>query len=613
MNQSTDAGPVVLVEPADAAGAVVRTEKCPWCGDRHLYGNPEGGDPGSRVNHCPDPRAPRVVPFTSMLPPSGCWERAVQHPLRPACPPMAERRYTGPNTFHVDMAARGGVAMAPRSRTRVAALAFGRGRLPSGLCLLVVIAAVAAGSSSSLAQTAEPAPGTGAVYVVTISGTIDLGLAPYLDRVLDEAAEDGAAAVLLEIDTPGGRLDAVLEMRDSLLDSTVPTIAFVDRTAFSAGALIAIATERIYMTPAAVLGAATPVDGGTGETASPKVVSAVRKTFKATAEARGLDPIVAEAMVDPDVSIDGLVARGELLTLTTNEALANGYAQGKAADRAALLTASGLTNRPIVETSPGLAERVVRFTTSPIVASLLLILALLLIVGDFFVEGFGIVGVVGLGLLALFFWGHYLVGLAGWEDIALVVVGLVLLGAEVFVVPGFGVAGVLGLAALLGGLFLAMLGREITTPAGIERAGLTVAAALVAVVVGLVAGLSFLPRNRRLTALVLQANLGGADATISPAGGGSPRPWLRWFGGGEPLQRETVPRRGLPLAGVKTADRSLTGATGRALSDLHPGGIADIDGNQVDVVTGGDYIAAGEPIEVVRDERYRRVVRRIDR
>lgn len=478
---------------------------------------------------------------------------------------------------------------------------------------VVVLALLGMALVPALGRAAQSADGPGAVYVVPITGTIDLGLAPYLERVLDEAAANEAAAVLLEIDTPGGRLDAVLEMRDALLDSTVPTIAFVDRTAFSAGALIAIASERIYMTPAAVLGAATPVEGGTGETASAKVVSAVRKTFKSTAEARGLDPIVAEAMVDEDISIDGLVARGELLTLTTNEALAAGYARAEVANRTALLGAAGLSDRRVVETSPGLAEQVVRFTTSPIVSALLLIVALLLIIGDFFVEGFGIVGAVGLGLLALFFWGHYLVGLAGWEDIALVVLGLVLIGAEVFVVPGFGVPGVLGLAALLGGLFLAMLGREITTPAGIERAGFTIAAVLVAVVIGVVAALSFLPRNRRMGALVLQANVGGAGAATATVGGGAPRGWLRWFGGAAPLHREAAPPRGLPAAGVKTADRSLTGLTGLALSDLHPGGIAEIGGSQVDVVTGGEYVPAGEPIEVVRDERYRRVVRRIDR
>jgi len=376
------------------------------------------------------------------------------------------------------------------------------------------------------AATAQEPERAGAVFVVSIDGTIDLGLAPFLTRVLDEAAASEAAAVILDIDTPGGRLDAVLQMRDALLASPVRTIAYINRTAFSAGALIAIAAEEISMTPGAVMGAATPVDSATGETASAKIVSAVRKTFKTTAEARGRDPLVAEAMVDSDVAIDGLVARGELLTLTTSEATRWGYADGVAADLTALLAASGLSGAPLVERSPSLAEQTVRFITDPIVASLLIILALLLIVVDFFVEGFGVAGLGGLGLLALFFWGHVLAGLAGWEDVALVLLGLVLIAIEIVVIPGFGVPGVLGLAALIGGLFLAMLGREIRTPDGIERAALTVAASIVVTLAGVVAALALLPRSPRVSGLVLQT----AAASGAPRHQPSPPRWLRWFG-----------------------------------------------------------------------------------
>jgi membrane-bound serine protease (ClpP class) len=452
---------------------------------------------------------------------------------------------------------------------------------------------------------------SGPVYVVTITGEIDLGLAPYLKRVLDEAAENDAAAVILEVDTPGGRLDAVLQMRDALLGSEVRTIAFVNRTAFSAGALIAIASHEIYMAPGAVIGAATPVEGGSGDTASEKVVSAVRKTFKATAEERGRDPRVAEAMVDPSVAVDGLVASGQLLTLTTSEALAWGYAEGEVADRIALLAATGLSDREVVDTSPSPAERVVRFITNPVVASLLIAAAVLLIIGDLFVEGFGIAGVVGLGLLATFFWGHFLAGLAGWEDVALVALGVVLIAVELLVVPGFGVPGILGIIALFGGLFLAMLGRDIARPAGIERAGFTVLAAFIVAAVGLVTVLSFLPRSRRLGGLVLQEQVAGASDAVAAPRAEKPRGWLRLFGGGESL---VLPAEGRELASTTVAPaagRSLAGATGVALSDLRPGGIAEIGGQRVDVVTAGDYIAAGDRVEVVSDERYRRVVRRI--
>ncbi len=481
------------------------------------------------------------------------------------------------------------------------------GSLLAARFLVVLVALLTGAAATPGGATPSSQTTSGPVYVVPITGTIDLGLAPYLRRVLDEAEAEGASAVLLEIDTPGGRLDAVLQMRDALLDADLPTIAWVDRTAFSAGALIAIAADRIAISPGSVIGAATPVIGGSGETADAKTVSAVRATFRTTAELRGRDPLVAEAMVDPELAIDGLVARGELLTLTTEEAVAVGYADDVAASRAEVLAANGLAGAPVVATSLSPAERLARFVTDPVVASLLIILAIILIIADFFVEGFGIAGAAGFALLATFFWGHLLAGLAGWEDVALVVVGLLLIAVEVLIVPGFGVPGILGIFALLGGLFLAMLGRDIRTPDGIERAGLTVAASLLAIVLGLAAVLTWLPRSRRLGGLVLApAAAGGAPPTRRSGG------WLRWFGDPAPLTSPQPAPRTEP-APSPASEPSLVGATGTALSDLHPSGLAEIGGHRVDVVTEGDYIGAGDPLEVTGDDQYRRVVRRRER
>jgi membrane-bound serine protease (ClpP class) len=471
--------------------------------------------------------------------------------------------------------------------------------------VLALVAIFALVSHAAWAQTTSA--DSGAVYVVPITGTIDLGLAPYLSRVLAEAEANGAAAVLVQIDTPGGRLDAVLHMRDALLGSGVPTIAFIDRTAFSAGALIAIASDEIYMAPGAVMGAATPVDGATGETATEKIVSAVRTTFKATAEARGRDPLVAEAMVDPDVSIEGLVTRGQLLTLTAAEATTWGYNDGVAANRAEVLAAAGLGEAPVIETEPSLAERVVRVITDPVVSSLLIIAGVLILIADLFVEGFGIGGLAGLGLLGLFFWGHFLAGLTGWEDLALVVLGLLLIAVEIIIVPGFGVPGMLGLAALLGGLFLAMLGRDIQTPEGIEQAGLTILASFIGIVLGLIAIVAVLSRGRRLGRLVLQSTVGGVEVASAPATAG----WLGWFGASTNLPPGSH-QRALGGTPAEPTGPLVSGrATGAALTDLRPSGIASIDGERVDVVTEGEHISEGEPIEVVRDEGYRHVVRRV--
>jgi membrane-bound serine protease (ClpP class) len=349
----------------------------------------------------------------------------------------------------------------------------------------------------------------------------------------------------------------------------------------------------------------------------------VRSTFRSTAEARGRDPQIAEAMVDPAVAIDGLDTRSQLLTLTTDDALAWGYADGVAATRADLLDTAGLAGAPVVETSPSLAEDVVRVVTDPIVASLLLIVGLVLIVGDFFVEGVGIPAAIGAVLIAAFFWGHLLAGLAGWEDIALVVLGLALIAVELFVVPGFGVPGIVGVIALLGGIFLAMLGREIQTPEQTQRAGYTVLAVLLALVAGFAAVIIFLPRGSRLSGLVLQSQTTEAPATaIQPVR--RPGGWLRWFGSDAALRSDrsvTVTERTAthpapahlpgPAAVPVLGPPSLAGRDGVAITDLRPSGIAEIDGKRIDVVTDGGYVTAGESITVVRDEGYRRVVRRV--
>ena len=143
------------------------------------------------------------------------------------------------------------------------------------------------------------------VYVATVSGTIDHGMTPYVKRALREAAKADAEAIILDINTPGGRLDAALEIKDAVLGAEVSVIAYVNREVFSAGALIAIAANTIYIAPGGVIGAATPVDA-TGEKASEKVVSAVRTDFKSVAELRGRDASIAEAMVDEEVAIEGL-------------------------------------------------------------------------------------------------------------------------------------------------------------------------------------------------------------------------------------------------------------------------------------------------------------------
>src|SRR5688500_12988134 len=185
--------------------------------------------------------------------------------------------------------------------------------------LLAVTVAALVGASGASAQSS----GT-VVYRVPVTGVIELGLAPFIERSLAEAIEAGARAVILDVDTPGGRVDAAERIADAVRDTDMPVYAFVNRRAFSAGALISLAADQIYMLPGSVIGAATPVDG-TGTKASEKIVSAMRSEMRALAEQRGLDPRVAEAMVDENIQVPGLTEAGQLLTLTTEEAVSVSY------------------------------------------------------------------------------------------------------------------------------------------------------------------------------------------------------------------------------------------------------------------------------------------------
>lgn len=417
------------------------------------------------------------------------------------------------------------------------------------------------------------------VYVAPIEGVIDLGLAPYVQRVLDEAATAGAAAVVLEVNTFGGRVDAAVQIRDALLNTRMRTVAFVNKRAISAGALISLAAQTVVMGGGGTIGAATPVQmGQPGSAALPveeKTVSYMRKEFRATAESRKRPPLVAEAMVDADVAIPGLVDKGKLLTLTTDEALQHKIADFRADTLAEALQQVGLGGAEIRRMTPNWAEQVVRFLTHPIVSSLLVSIAMLGILLELRTPGFGIPGALGVTSLGLLLWGHWLVQLAGWEEMLLTLAGVVLLVLEVFVIPGFGIAGALGILAILAGLVLGMIGSGNTAQLVMLVAGRVVFALLFAMAASmlLLRFMTRLPVGRRL---ILET---GLDAVKG-------------------------------YASTPEADLRLLGKRGRASSPLHPAGIAVIEGQRVDVVSDGDLIDPGEPIEVIRVDGNRVVVKR---
>ena len=420
-----------------------------------------------------------------------------------------------------------------------------------------------------------PAQNRHTVYRVPVTGVIELGLAPYIERSVSEAAAAGASAIVLDIDTPGGRVDAAERIADALSDSEVPVYSLVNRRAFSAGALIALSTSRIYMRPGSVIGAATPVDGS-GKKAPEKIVSAMRSEMRALAEAQGLDPTVAAAMVDEDVEIEGVVESGKLLTLTTSEAVALDYAV-EIEDLDALLAALGYSGADVVTSKVNWAEQLVRFFSNPIVAPFLLSLGFLGLLAEIKTPSFGMAGLAGVISLSLYFGSHLIVGLAGLEDMLIFGAGVVLLGVEALVIPGFGLFGVAGIAAVAAGLFMSMLG-SLPTASEYTSAGMILTTTVLLVLVSAWALIRTLPKTSRL-----------AKSGIF-------------------LLQRTDRAIGYESAEVRD---DLMDTVGTAITDLRPSGTALFGDERIDVVSESEWITEGTQVRVISAEGYRHIVRAV--
>ena len=413
------------------------------------------------------------------------------------------------------------------------------------------------------------------VFRVPVTGVVEMGLAPFIERAIREAEDAGVNVIVLDIDTPGGRVDSAERIADAISDSRVPVYAFVNRRAFSAGALISLATRGIYMRPGSVIGAATPVDGS-GTKASEKIVSAMRSEMRALAEAQGLDPAIAEAMVDESLAIPDVVDAGQLLTLTTEEAVRIGYA-AQTENFATLLDDLGVAGAEVTDLGVNWAERFVRFFSHPVVSPFLLTLGFLGLVIEVKTPTFGLAGLAGVLSLSLFFGSHLILGLAGWEDLLLVGAGVLFVAAEVLLIPGFGLFGVLGIAGIAGGIYMSLLG-SLPTAQDFSRAGSVLTTTLVLLLVMGWVLLRHLPKSKRLFRSGIFLGM-RTDRAI----------------GYESSERRT----------------DLLGTEGVTATDLRPSGVGIFRDERIDIVSESEWIEEGTPVRVVSAEGYRQVVRPI--
>lgn len=407
----------------------------------------------------------------------------------------------------------------------------------------------------------------GLVYIIPVEKEVERGLEAFLNRTTEEAIEEGADHIIFEIDTPGGRVDSAGQIAKLLQSIHIPTSAYVINEALSAGSYIALNSDNIYMRSNSTMGASGVITAD-GNAADDKAQSAWIAAMKSAAESKGRDPLYAMAMADPSIDLPEYNApEGKFLTLTPQDALEVGYAEGIIENREALLAELDLSEATIVEVETSFAEEIARFVTNPIVIPILLSIASIGLIVELYTPGFGIAGSMGLIALFLFFYGHIIAGLAGLEAVILLVIGIVLLILELFV-PG-GILGIIGAAAVIVSLFIA--GYDLT-----HMAVSVLIAFIIAIVTFMILYRSVDNERGLFKKLILHDSISTEEGYVS-----------------------------------SETRIDLLGKKGLTLTPLRPSGAILLDGERVDVVSEGGFINKDVEVEVIDVEGVRIVVREI--
>jgi membrane-bound serine protease (ClpP class) len=393
-------------------------------------------------------------------------------------------------------------------------------------------------------------------------------------RAFQDADTLGADVILIHMNTYGGQVDIADSIRTRILQSRIPVMVFIDNNAASAGALISIATDRIYMRPGANIGAATVVDQ-TGEVVPDKFQSYMRSMMRSTAEAKGRDQDIAQAMVDPSIEIEGVIEAGKVLTFTASEAMRWGFAEGMAETVTEVVELAGFENYQIIEQTLTTIDRIINFLISPIVSGLLIMVILGGIYFELQTPGVGFPILAAFTAALFYFAPLYLEGLASHWEIILFVIGLVLLAVEIFAIPGFGVAGVLGIVFIISGLAFAMVGNQGPDFTGVPLT--EVGRAFLIVIIAFFLSLSF--------SMYASAKLLTSKGRL-----------------GNTLALNTVQDTMAGYSSINIKMRDLMGKTGKAYTILRPSGKVEIEDDVYDATALTGYIDKGEQVKVVKYE-----------
>jgi membrane-bound serine protease (ClpP class) len=417
------------------------------------------------------------------------------------------------------------------------------------------------------------------VYYFTIDDVIAKPAQRITELAVREAENQQADILLLRLNTFGGELEAAENIRTLLLDAPMPVFVFIDKNAASAGALISIACDSIYMAHGASIGAASVVNQ-TGEVMPDKYQSYMRSMMRSTAIATGRDPDIAQAMVDPDVEIKGISEKGKVLTLTTSEAIKLGFCEGEANSIEEVMQLAGIDDYYFIEQDTGIIESIILFLLNPLVSGILIMIMIGGIYFELQTPGVGFPLVAAITAAALYFAPHYLSGLAEHWEILLFILGVGLVLLEIFVLPGFGVAGISGIILILTGLVLSMTPNfgfdfSFVPPTMlIKKIAIVVGFASVGFFISIWMGMRLINADTRLGTIALKTELGKEIGFIS--------------------QDLTM--------------NELVGKTGRAVTFLRPAGKVEIEDEVYDAVSELGWVDKDAEIKVTRFENSQLVV-----
>lgn len=430
------------------------------------------------------------------------------------------------------------------------------------------------------------------IYKFAIHEEINSKTWIYTKQALKEAKELNPDLIILHLNTYGGEVTYADSIRTAILRCETPIVAYIDNNAASAGALISIACDRIYMRTGSQIGAATVVSGVDGSKMPDKYQSYMRATMRATAESHGKDslgrwhrdPLIAEAMVDESVYIEGVIDTGKILTFTTKEAIEHHYCEAEVENLDQVLEAEGYdpSQCEISEYKPSLYDKLKGTLMGTALRSLLI----MLIIGGIYYElqqpGIGFPLAVSITAAVLYFAPLYLDGLAAYWEMAVFIIGIALILLELFIIPGFGVAGIGGILCVIFALITSMLNNDFFDFTPIHIPDLN--QALLTVFLGLILGTIL------IIYLVSKIGTNGMFARLA-------------------LDKEQTMEEG--YVGVPIKQISIVGSEGIATTDLRPSGKVVIDGRHYDAVSQyGDFIEKGTPIIVTKYETTQLYVRK---